>query len=145
MNGQHAQAGASSSALLDVLALRSGTAYREAERLRRRIGSSRDMAMSSMTSDEYAAVRLLIGTWDSIAARVRAGDIPMDPFFESNPVIHMWDALSDAITVIKRRSKGPKYAENFKWLCKKCRAWLKKPKNRKYRTASVQGINAHFG
>jgi hypothetical protein len=138
MNGQ-------GQVLLEVVALRNGTEYQEAERLRRRIGSSKAMAESLTTSDEYAAVRLLIGTWDSIAKRVRAGDIQEGPFFESNPVQHMWDALQGGIVVIRKRSKGPRYAEDFQWLVRKLRGWLKKPANRKFRTASVEGINAHFG
>jgi hypothetical protein len=145
MNGPQAQTGAASSALLDVLAIRSGVAYREAERLRRRIGESKLMALSPMSSEEYAAVRLLIGTWDSIAARVRAGDIPEDSFFQSNPVQHMWEALEGAIRVIAKRSKGKSYAENFRWLRRRFRTWLAKPTSRKYRTAAKMGTNAHFG
>ena len=141
MNGQ----GEGGNALLGVIALRSGVEYREAERLRRRIGDSGKMAEYPISSDEYAAVRLLIGTWDSIATRVRAGDIPEGAFFESNPVQHMWDALKDGVTVIRNRSKGPRYARDFQWLVTRLRAWLKKPGNRKFRTASVEGINAHFG
>lgn len=145
MNGQNVQAGAGGGALLDVLAIRSGVAYQDAERLRRRVGSSRIMALSPMTSEDYAAARLLIGTWDSIAARVRAGDIPRVPFFQTSPVSHMWDALKDAIKVIRKRSKGPRYARDFQWLHATFAAWLRTPAGRKYRTAAKQGINAHFG
>ena len=103
------------------------------------------MARAAVASEEYAAVRLLIGTWDSIATRVLAGDIPMIPFFQSNPVSHMWDALKDGIYEIRERSKGPTYATDFEALFNAFDDWLKTKDGKKYKTAAAQGINAHFG
>ena len=102
------------------------------------------MASCPPTSEEYAAIRLLVATWDAIAARVRAGDIPVDPFFETNPVSHMWEALVSAINIIKGTTPG--YADNFRWLYKRYKKWLdQSDKSRRYRTAARVGMNSGFG
>lgn len=132
-------------ALLAVEALRSGSEYRAAELLRRSIGS-KEMASHPQTTKEYAAVRLLIGTWDAIGAMARQGDLPKDKLFETSPVCHMWEALSDAVKIIRRERDGDCYAENFEWLYKASLSWMKKnKKSRKYCSANRSGIQALFG
>jgi hypothetical protein len=75
------------------------------------------------------------------------------PFYETNPVGHMWNALEPAIKIIQKGSgtgtgtvRGLKggYAKDFKALNKKYVAWLKK-QPATYRTAALQGISAQFG
>jgi hypothetical protein len=72
-------------ALLDILQLRMSPEYHAAEVMRREKGAAR-MASFPESSPEHAAVRLLIGTWEGIAIRVRANPELRVPFYESNPV-----------------------------------------------------------
>jgi hypothetical protein len=136
--------GGDAAALLAVWALRSGSEYRAAELLRRNLGSSKEMAVRPQTTKEYASVRLLIGTWDAIGAMVRLGDLPRDKVFETQPICPMWEALVDAVRIIRREKDGAGYAENFEWLFKASLIWMKKNK-RKYRSGSCSGIQLLFG
>jgi hypothetical protein len=89
----------------------------------------------------------MIGTWETIAHRVRGNAALTVPFYESNPVGHMWDALSPAIKIVKSEFKGKGknlYALEFSKLNRSYRIWLSsKPVS--YQTAALQGINAQFG
>ena len=131
-------------ALLDISGLRSADAYQAAEFLRRQQGAAW-MAGQPPNTEAYAAVRLLIGTWESIAIRVLAGCPPAEQaFFELNPVGHMWVALKPGIDVI-RQDLNQQYARNFESLNRKYRNWLNK-QSREYQTAALDdGINAQFG
>ena len=131
-----------------ILAMRTAPEYRAAERLRRYV-TAEVMARCPESSEEYPAIRLLIGTWETIAVRVQ-GNAPLKtPFFQANPVGHMWDALAPAIKVIRGSLKGQTstkrfYAANFEKLNKAYRTWLaSQPAS--YRSAALQGINAQFG
>lgn len=135
------------SELFDILLLRSSPEYHAAEVLRRQIGAD-VMASSGPNTAEYAAVRLLVGTWETIAVRVRGDEALKVPFYETNPVGHMWDALAPGIKIIRAKSfKGRGavyYASQFGSLNRAYRRWLStKPAD--YRTAALQGINAQFG
>jgi hypothetical protein len=139
-------------ALLDILQLRMSPEYHAAEVMRREKGAAR-MASFPESSPEHAAVRLLIGTWEGIAIRVRANPELRVPFYVSNPVGHMWDALEPALEVIRAGFVGSGkrgaairqlYASNFRWLNRAYRTWLS-DQDPEYRSAALQGINAQFG
>jgi hypothetical protein len=131
-------------ALLGVWALRSGSEYRAAELLRRTVGSSREMASDPKTK-EYAAARLLIGTWDTIGALVRQGDVPQDKVLATFPICDMWKALVDAIEIIRREKDGAGYAENFEWLYKASQPPKKGKQSKKYSSGDCSGIHLLFG
>jgi hypothetical protein len=133
-------------ALLAVQALRCGTEYRAAELLRRSVGSSKQMAANPETTKEHAAVRLLIGTWNVIGTMVRQGDLPKEKIFETNPVSDMWEALSDAVGVIRQQPGCGGYAEDFEWLYKASLDWMKKNrKSPRYRSGAGGGVQLLFG
>jgi hypothetical protein len=130
-------------ALANILTLRRDSGYQAAELLRQQQGAEW-MAEQPQDTQAYGAVRLLIGTWESIAMQVLAGCPPADgPFFDANPVGYMWDGLKDGIKVI-RDDLGQQYASNFESLNKKYRNWLKK-QTATYQTGALDGINAQFG
>lgn len=137
-----------SSELFDILLLRSSPEYHAAEVLRRQVGGAAVMAASGPTTAEYAAVRLLIGTWETIAIQVRGNAALKVPFYETNPVGHMWDALSPGVKTIRGKSfkgrAGIYYAREFDSLNRAYRRWLQ-DKPAAYQTAALQGINAQFG
>jgi hypothetical protein len=134
------------SELFDILLLRTTPQYHAAEVMRRAM-SAAAMASSPETSQPYASIRLMIGTWETIANRVRGNAELTVPFYENNPVGHMWNALSPAIKIIRGEFKarsGTYYAAQFEKLNRSYKAWLKtKPAG--YRTAALQGLNAQFG
>jgi hypothetical protein len=134
-----------SGALLEIMELRSGSAYRAAELLRQRIGVT-TMAASPRTSDEYAAVRLLIGIWDTIAHVVRSGDIDKYKLFETNPVLLMWNDLEHAVRTIRRSGVvSADYARDFERLAGDYRRWIRTPAGRRFRSSAAQAIHANFG
>ena len=135
------------SELFDILLLRTSPQYHAAEVMRRQQGAD-TMASSPQNSDAYAALRLLVGTWETIAKRVKGNDELRIPFYETNPVGHMWKALEPGITIIRNRDfKGraaKHYAEEFQRLNRTYGTWLKKQPP-SYRSAAMDGINAQFG
>lgn len=142
-------------ALLDILQLRMSPEYHAAEVLRRD-KTAKIMASFPESSPEHAAVRLLIGTWEGIAIRVRANEALKEPFYLENPVGHMWNALEPGIKVIREGFVGKGgfkarlkirnlYASNFRWLNGAYDTWLDERGDPQYRTAALQGINAQFG
>lgn len=135
-----------SSELFEILLLRSNPQYYAAEVRRRQIGSAA-MASAGTSTLEYAGVRLLIGTWETIALRVKGNAALKVPFYETNPVGHMWQALLPGIKVIRGEFKGRVgllFASEFQGLNRSYMTWLgSKPAD--YRTAAMQGINAQFG
>jgi hypothetical protein len=135
-----------SSDLFDILLLRSNPQYYAAEVRRRQIGADA-MASAGSSTLEYAGVRLLIGTWETIALRVKGNAALKVPFYETNPVGHMWEALWPGIKVIRGGFKGRVgllYAHEFQALNRAYVRWLA-DKPVAYRTAAMQGINAQFG
>ena len=103
-------------------------------------------------SAEYAAVRLLIGTWETMAHRVRTNDPLKVPFYQISPVGYMWINLSPGIVVIRKeiakttRKKAAAllYAREFELLKNSYRIWLNNQLPM-YQTAALNGINALFG
>jgi hypothetical protein len=133
----------SNSPLLEIAALRSSAEYRAAELRRRQQGDSGSMANAPESSADYAAVRLLIGTWDAIAIRYEGGGFNDDEFFTGLPVGYMWEALKNAIKDI-RAKKGDDYASNFESMYKSYVAWRKKY-DKKYESGADSGVHALFG
>ncbi|MBR0692060.1 hypothetical protein [Bradyrhizobium lablabi] len=122
--------------------LRMDPHYHAAEIVRRRLGAQA-MATSS-NEDDKAAVQLLIGTWETIAALTR-GVKGRDRVFERMPVCHMYQALAPAIEVF--RATLPEYAAGFEKLNTEYHAWMKKKKkSAEYVTSACSGmLSARFG
>jgi len=141
------KSGNSNGSLLEIAALRSNTKYQAAEQLRRKTGDAKLMARASETSDEYAAVRLLIGTWETIAMRYEAGGFTDDEFFRGLPIGYMWNALKDAIGIVRAamgEKAGKEYARSFQGLSNTYDAWRKKS-DKQYDSGADSGIHALFG
>lgn len=89
----------------------------------------------------------MVGTWETIAIRVRANDALKVPFYQTNPVGFMWDKLLPGIKIVRGEftgRAGATYAREFELLNRAYRKWLKSlPAS--YRSAAMQGINAQFG
>jgi hypothetical protein len=138
------------SELFEIHLLRSSVPYHAAEVLRRQtIGGAAAMAAAGETTQEYAAVRLLVSTWETIALRVKGNTALKIPFCENNPVGHMWDALWPGIKIIRgnafrTKAAGTYYAREFQLLNGTYRRWLN-TKPASYQTAALEGINAQFG
>lgn len=132
-------------ALLAITALRSGTQYQAAEIIRRNL-TAKAMASQPKTTAEYAAMRLLIGTWDAIAGVARESNKEFrDRLFEKTPVCHMWEALEDGVKAI-RADLGKEYAADFEWLYKQNGRWIStNKKSRAYCSAASNGLHAFFG
>jgi hypothetical protein len=132
--------------LSEILALRLSPAYQAAERIRQEIGAEQ-MATYPPASAQYAGLRLMVGTWETIAMRVRANDDLKVPFYQNNPVNFMWMRLLPGISIVrgsfKIRSRAL-YAANFEKLNRGYMTWLKKQAPI-YRSAALDGISAQFG
>lgn len=135
-----------STELSEIMQLRLSPAYQAAEAMRQAIGAA-EMASSPHSTQPYGAFRLMVGTWESIAIRVRANDALKVPFYQTNPVGFMWDKLSPGIKIVRGEFKGraaSSYAREFELLNRAYRKWLKSlPAS--YQSAAMQGINAQFG
>jgi hypothetical protein len=122
--------------------LRSGSEYRKAYLLIRR--SRPDITKLDKESEEFAAIRLLVGTWDQIAIFVQGfSEKQRHKLFRCQPVSLMWEFLKTAIQEI-RKSVGEKYAQNFETLFKQHQAWIKSADGKDYRTAEQQAICGRF-
>jgi hypothetical protein len=134
------------SELSEILQLRLSPAYQAAEAIRQSIGAAA-MASSPPSTPQYGALRLMVGTWETIAIRVRANDALKVPFYQTNPVGFMWHKLLPGIIVVRDEFTARAafvYAREFQLLNRAYRKWLKSlPAS--YQTAALQGINAQFG
>jgi hypothetical protein len=103
--------------MMHATQLRSNSHYREASEMLRKSGAEK-MASADKHSNEYHAVRLLIGTWDQIAM-LAAGFTAAQKkkFFQSQPVGLMWQTLEPAVKAI-RSHVGSGYAAAFEALAK---------------------------
>jgi hypothetical protein len=130
--------------LLGIEGMRSDSNYYAAEVLRRKVGGAEAMVATDSNSDEQAAVRLLITTWDAIAVLMR-GVRAKDKIYEVTPICHMYDALEPAIKYF--RKQAPEFAVEFEKLNADYRAWLKKKKkSATYVSAACGGLlHARFG
>src|SRR5947209_1778852 len=115
--------------------LRSGSEYRKAYLLIRR--SRPDITKLDKESDEFAAIRLLVSTWEQIAIFVQGfSEKQRHKLFRCHPVSLMWEFLKTAILEI-RKSVGDKYAQNFETLYEQHQAWIKSSDGKDYRTAEM--------
>lgn len=130
--------------LLGIEGMRSDSNYYAAEVLRRKVGGAEAMVATDSNSNEQAAVRLLITTWDAIAVLMR-GVRTKDKIYEVTPICHMYDALEPAIKYF--RKQAPEFAVDFEKLNADYRAWLKKKKkSANYVSAACGGLlHARFG
>jgi hypothetical protein len=122
--------------------LRSAGNYQSAETQRQTDGSG---TMAAGSADQQAAIRLMIGTWESIANMV----LPLDPIgqesiFGSTPVGYMWDGLYAGIWIIRQNENEPGYASRFEQLDTAYMAWIS-TKSAGYQSDAAQGLNANFG
>jgi hypothetical protein len=127
---------------MHIDSLRSGTEYRSAYLLIRR--RRPDVARLDKESDEYAAIRLLIGTWEQIAIFAQNfNEKQRKKWFRCQPVSLMWEFLKDAVEVI-RNSTGENYAANFEALHRQYQDWIGTADGKNYRTAEMQAICGRF-
>jgi hypothetical protein len=122
--------------------LRSNTEYRNAFRLMQG-NRPEKMAAADKKSDEYAAIRILIGTWEAIAILASGFNAAQRKrFFKSHPVSLMWQSLEPAIKVI-RSSEGAAFAQEFEALYKQYPQATGKPGTKAaYASGAPQGITA---
>ena len=128
--------------LASLYMMRTNTHYQQAESLRRRKVVA-EMANADKKSPEYAAINLLINTWEAISVLVL--DLNQEDrnfVFGTLPALHMFTELNDAIEIIG--SKTPAFATNFRLLSKHQLEWLKF-KDDHYQTGAKAGMHALFG
>ena len=102
------------------------------------------LASLDKNSDEYAALRLLIGTWEGIAIAFKNySKAQQYGAFRCHPVSLMWNLLEPAIEEI-RKTLGGKYASEFEGLHKLYESWTKTTDGKDFRTAQQQAICAKF-
>jgi hypothetical protein len=132
--------------LAAVNQMRSNPRYQEAEKARQLAGAQA-MAASDPDSDDYGAIRFLIGTWEAASAmclllpsadRARA--------FEVLPVCYMYKQLKPAIDLFRTGGKEPlpKFAGKFEQLQNEQDQWLDKD-GAAYRSQVQSGFHAMFG
>jgi hypothetical protein len=131
--------------LLGIQQMRSDPNYYAAEILRRKLGDAGALvANTDENSEEQAAARLLITTWEAIAVLIR-GVRTKDKIYEVTPICHMFDELKPAIDYF--RKQAPEFAVEFEKLNADYNAWLKKKKKKgTYVSAACGGLlHARFG
>ena len=122
--------------------MRTNPCYQQAESLRR-TKSVAKMASADKKSPEYAAINLLINTWEAISVLVLdLSEEDRNFVFGTLPALHMFTELNDAIEVIG--SNTPAFAANFRLLSKHQLEWLKF-KDDHYQTGAKAGMHALFG
>jgi hypothetical protein len=144
-------------ALVAIQTLRTQPAYQQAERLRRKTkGGAAAMATAPDDSEEFAAVHLLVNTWETIAT-VLDGVASKDRIFEITPVCHMHNNLKDALAGISLRHAKLKsasdfdvpnggYAAKFTKLANDYHGWMiEKQKSSLYISGACDGMYACFG
>jgi hypothetical protein len=131
--------------IIKVTDLRLNAQYQSAEAMRRRSGVE-SMAQSNPNSDEYAAVRLLIGVWERIAMFVSEfNDNQRRRFFRCNPVGLVWRYLEPGVVIIRKRgSVGPKFAKEFETLARQYTEWTQGSDGADFRTEADQVVCALF-
>jgi hypothetical protein len=139
--------------ILQIAHLRSNPAYREAELMRRQLGpdGAEKMAKSPQDSPEYAAIRLLIGTWNRIAIFVEGfSQKQLRRFFRCHPVALTWKVLKPGVEVIRAATGVPEpvhrnYARQLEDLAGKYDKWIKSADGKEYRSEAQQAVCADFG
>jgi hypothetical protein len=144
-------------ALVSIQNWRSTPVYKGAEILRRNTaGGAVAMANAPDNSDEFAAVHLLVNTWEAIATLLDEVE-NKDRIFEITPICHMHNNLKDAIPVLSLRHTNlisaadfviPNggYGARFSKLANDYDNWLiEKQKSAQYITGACSGLHAYFG
>jgi len=140
--------------VVNIAHLRSNAKYKEAELMRRKIGSA-VMAQSPQHSEEYANVRLLIGTWNRIS--VFAGEFSATQkrrFFKCHPINLTWKVLKPGVDVIRQGLDQTKdvpepvskeYGKDLEALAVEYVKWTKTADGREYQSEARQAVCADFG
>jgi hypothetical protein len=99
------------------------------------------LAKADQNSDEYAAIRLLIGTWDRIAMFGKDFSAKQrQQFFRWHPVSLVWKCFEPAIKLI-RSDTNERFAKDFEEFHKLYEKWLA---TQRYTSADDEGIHALF-
>jgi hypothetical protein len=146
-----------SAALVAIQNWRSNPVYKQAEILRRNTsGGAAAMAAAPENSDEYAAIHLLVNTWEAIATLLDHVE-NKDHIFEITPIGHMHENLKDAVAALVLKHARVESAADFSVpnlgfgakfakLANDYNSWLiERQKSAYYITASRGGIHAYFG
>jgi hypothetical protein len=130
---------------IKITEFRMNPQYQAAEALRRK-SQAQTLASSDQNSNEHAAVRLLIGTWDRIAVFVRDFNTNQRrQFFRCNPVSLVWRSLQPAIYIIRGGGTvGPSFAREFENLAHDYDEWAQSPDGQEFRTEAQQTACALF-
>jgi hypothetical protein len=144
-------------ALVAIHTLRIHPAYQQAERLRRKTkGGAAAMAAASEDSEEFAAIHLLLSTWEVIAT-IMESVASKDRIFEVTPVCHMHNHLKDALSGVSLKHaklKSPNdfdvpnggYAAKFTKLANDYHGWMiGKQQSSLYISGACDGMYACFG
>lgn len=114
------------------------------------------MAQADDHSDEYAAIHLLVNTWETIATIIE-GVSSKDLIFAITPICHMHRELKDAISALSLKHAGLKsgddfdvpnngYGAKFTKLANDYNSWLVGThKTTQYITGACGGMHAYFG
>jgi hypothetical protein len=128
--------------ILHITELCSSTEYRNAMRLSRRERAG-TLARASENSDEYAAIRLLIGTWDRIAMISDAfNEKQYEHFFRMHPVSLIYQTFEEAIKHIREDKRNDRYAADLEGLNWKYQKWFRD--SRQYTSIGDEGIHGLF-
>lgn len=128
---------------MQITELCSSTEYRKAFQLSRRKGPE-SLARADKNSEDHAAIRLLIGTWDRIAMFSESFNAKQrQRFFRSHPVSLVWNSFEPAIEVI-RSSTGNGFAKTFENLHDQYEKWTTSKDGRQFSTVQQQAIVALF-
>jgi hypothetical protein len=127
--------------ILKITELCSSTEYRAAMRLSRR-ERAETLAQRDQNSDEYAAIRLLIGTWDRIATiSDEFSHEQYERFFRMHPVSLIFQTFQRAIQIIREQT-NERFAEDFEALHKRYQKWLRG--QLQYTSIDDEGIHGLF-
>jgi len=128
---------------MHVTQICSGTEYRNAFHMVRRQGAEK-LARTDKPSDEHAAIRFLIGTWERIATACKGFSVKQrHEFFRHHPILLMWQRLEPATKII-RKNTDESFAKEFENLRDQYQAWIESKDGRLYSTTKQQAVNACF-
>jgi len=128
---------------MQVTQLTTSTEYRKAMLLSRRQHPD-NLARADKDSEEYASIRLLIGTWNAIALVCeRFNAKQRSQFFRSNPVSLVWQHLEPATTIIRGNTDAG-FASDFEELHNQYEKWTSSKDGKRYTTGQLQALNACF-
>ncbi len=128
---------------MQMTQLSSSTEYRQAMLLSRR-RQPENLARATKDSEEYASLRFLIGTWNTIAFVCASFNAKQrNQFFRNNPISLVWRHLEPAITII-RNDTDETFAKEFADLHEQYQKWSGSKAGERYTTAQLQAINALF-